>query len=609
MRFIHTGKIRINSAIIQKRKGYSLIKQARGAGKEDKSMRKSIMTNAKNEKKSKALMASALLLSFMVSASMLPLHSSAADNTRLLNAVKLDKKTQTEMKKLPSREASKTKKKSGFSIKANAASGKFGGLNWNYNSSTKTLTLSGSGKMPTYEAGIPWDIYVYEITKVVIGNGITNIGYGDFYNMESLKSVTLPESVKTIDDLTFTDCKSLTTVNMPKNLKSIGYGAFYGTALTKVTLPSTVTKVDVDAFPAKNAVTYPKKLVKMEDGSYIVAQKVPVSVKQNYNDAFKILSKVNEQRKKAGVSALKMDKDLLDAAMKRAGELAISFSHERPSGYLCFTMSGKMFGENIAYGNMTPAGVMNCWMNSDMHKANILSDDFETIGIGAVVVDGSCYWVQCFGCETDPSAKVNADNYSNKTVTQSIKIVKGTDDVLPCYYGSGTIKTGSTATPKLCFDNGCDYTRIANKYVKAASSAPKKLKVGKNNKMTALKKGKAKVTVQLKDYPNIKAAKTVKVKVKKLAKTNIKSVKSSKRQIRLSWQKKSGVQGYQVRYSPKNNFKGAKIKKIAGKSHTKATLKNLKKNKKYYVGVRTYKKQNGVMLYSNWSKTKEVKVK
>ena len=572
-------------------------------------MRKNVMTNAKNVKKSKALTVSALLLSLMVSAAIMPLHSSAADNSRLLNAVKLDKKTHTVTKELPSGNTSKAKKKSGMSMKSADKSGKFGSLKWNYNSSTKTLILSGSGKMPTYEAGIPWDTYVSEITKVVIGDGITNIGYGDFYNMDSLKSVTLPESMKTIEDLTFTYCGSLTTVNMPKNLKSIGYGAFYGTALTKVTLPSTVTKVDVDAFPAKTAVTYPKKLVKMEDGSYIVAQKVPVSVKQNYNDAFKILSKVNEQRKKAGVSALTMDKDLLNAAMKRAGELAISFAHERPSGYLCFTMSGKMFGENIAFGNATPAGIMNCWMNSEGHKANILSNDFKTIGIGAVVVDGNCYWVQCFGCETDPSAKVTANNYSNKTVMQSIKIVKGRDDVRPCYYGSGTIKTGSTATPELCFDNGCAYTGIANKYVKATSSAPKKLKVGKNNKMTALKKGKAKVTVQLKDYPNIKAAKTVNVKVKKLAKTNIKSVKSSKRQIRLSWQKKSGVQGYQVRYSPKNNFRGAKIKKIVGKSHTKATLKNLKKNKKYYVGVRTYKKQNGVMLYSNWSKTKEVKVK
>lgn len=71
------------------------------------------------------------------------------------------------------------------------------------------------------------------------------------------------------------------------------------------------------------------------------------------------------------------------------------------------------------------------------------------------------------------------------------------------------------------------------------------------------------------------------------------------------------ITGYQVQYSLKKNFKDAKIKTVKGYKKTSVKIKNLEKNKKYYVRVRTYMKNpsDSNKFYSKWSKTKKIKTK
>ena len=56
-------------------------------------------------------------------------------------------------------------------------------------------------------------------------------------------------------------------------------------------------------------------------------------------------------------------------------------------------------GENIAYGQNSPEDVMNRWMNSSGHRANILNAEFEEIGVGCYVKGSRKYWVQLFGTQ------------------------------------------------------------------------------------------------------------------------------------------------------------------------------------------------------------------
>lgn len=120
----------------------------------------------------------------------------------------------------------------------------------------------------------------------------------------------------------------------------------------------------------------------------------------DYDRAYKVIELVNKERKKKGRSSLKMDEDLMKAAMLRAAECSVSFSHTRPNGKSCFTVCKKSYGENIAYGYymMTePKEAVESWMDSSAHRKTILQKDYKSIGVGCFSKNGYCYWVQCFG--------------------------------------------------------------------------------------------------------------------------------------------------------------------------------------------------------------------
>ena len=106
---------------------------------------------------------------------------------------------------------------------------------------------------------------------------------------------------------------------------------------------------------------------------------------------------VNIERAKAGEKALTVDPDLTAAANIRAKELVTLFSHTRPDGTLCFTVSNKVYGENIAMGYSSAGQVMDGWMSSKGHRGNILDSDYGSIGVGAYRYNGTMYWALLFG--------------------------------------------------------------------------------------------------------------------------------------------------------------------------------------------------------------------
>ncbi|MCL1824056.1 MAG: CAP domain-containing protein [Oscillospiraceae bacterium] len=103
-----------------------------------------------------------------------------------------------------------------------------------------------------------------------------------------------------------------------------------------------------------------------------------------------VLKYVNEARIKNGLSALKLDSDLCGAAKVRAKEVAVKFSHTRPDGTSCFTVLNEfgikfnICGENIALGYNDAKTVVNAWMNSSSHRANILNANYKYMGLGKV---------------------------------------------------------------------------------------------------------------------------------------------------------------------------------------------------------------------------------
>ena len=119
--------------------------------------------------------------------------------------------------------------------------------------------------------------------------------------------------------------------------------------------------------------------------------------------AQEVVRLVNIERERAGLAPLTMDATLSAAAQVRAQEIDVSFSHTRPDGTSCFTVlkefgiGYRACGENIAKGSPSPARVVEGWMNSAGHRANILNENFTTIGVGVHAdAAGTLHWAQLF---------------------------------------------------------------------------------------------------------------------------------------------------------------------------------------------------------------------
>lgn len=159
-----------------------------------------------------------------------------------------------------------------------------------------------------------------------------------------------------------------------------------------------------------------------------------------YDEAYEVLKIVNQKRTNQGLGKLTMDKDLLAAAMLRAAELTVEYNHLRPNGERCFTACDKMYAENIAYGYGSAADVMSGWMGSGGHKTNIMTSEFNSIGVGCFQMNGVLYWVQCFGCCKADSVSQPA----NVKKTYKVSLTSGVETKLVNPVGSKV--SGFTAT-------------------------------------------------------------------------------------------------------------------------------------------------------------------
>ena len=159
------------------------------------------------------------------------------------------------------------------------ATGDGSGVTWQLtentgDSSTYTLTISGSGSMKNFPFGSdqPWYSFKQQITSVVIHPGVTSIGEcafswfpklthvdiadsvisiggNAFKSCSSLTNITIPQNVTYIGGLAFSRCTSLSSITLSNNITSIGNAAFKNcTNLTSITIPSSVISIGSNVF-------------------------------------------------------------------------------------------------------------------------------------------------------------------------------------------------------------------------------------------------------------------------------------------------------------------------------------------------------------------------
>ncbi len=224
-------------------------------------------------------------------------------------------------------------------------------------------------------------------------------------------SVTEPTAVPTTESVTTTEPPTTTKeqITTQKQTTTEEPAAAQPTTTTKkpaATQPTTTVQKPAVTQPTttakKPAVTQPTTTTKKPAATQpqTTTKKPAVTTAGLQQEVFQL---VNTERKKQGLPALRYGSEFQKAADIRAEEIVKSFSHTRPNGSSCFTIFDDLkltgywgWGENIAYGYPSAKAVMNGWMNSDGHRANILKTDFTGIAVGVYITGGTYYWVQLF---------------------------------------------------------------------------------------------------------------------------------------------------------------------------------------------------------------------
>ncbi|MGV9789880.1 CAP domain-containing protein [Streptomyces sp. NPDC003435] len=130
----------------------------------------------------------------------------------------------------------------------------------------------------------------------------------------------------------------------------------------------------------------------------------PVTVSAQAVAEAEVLRLVNVERAKVGCTPVAANSALTGLAEAFSGDMAARafFDHTDPDGATPWDRAAKagitgLGGENIARGQSDAAAVMEAWMNSPGHRANILNCDFKTLGVGVHMAPGGPWWTQDFG--------------------------------------------------------------------------------------------------------------------------------------------------------------------------------------------------------------------
>lgn len=465
-------------------------------------------------------------------------------------------------------------------------------VDWKYSDNGKTLTFSGGGAV---DKDLGYSIK--NVTKIVVKDGITDIGCAAFKDCTSLKSVDLASSVKNIaanaffncsslEDIVipngvtkinsgvFKHCKNLKKINIPDGVTVVGTNAFSNTGLTSISIPASVTVVDASAFlDCKNL------------GTIKVAKNNKIYDSRDNCNAIILISN-NEL--KVGANNTKIPNTVCSIGSK---------AFRGRTGLKTVTIPSSVKSINAsAFENCTG-------LTSVTAKKGLESIGFDAFR-GCSALNSVSF--QSGVKKIYKSAFVGCSNLKKFNIPNGVATIED-DTFRDC------VRLESITIPAS--------VKYVNPYAFSHCNSLKTIKINKNNKVynstdnlnaliikNNLTLGCSKTDLKLVPKGTKTNADAFKVVFEPKA-TILKGVNNSKASTMVvSWDKNEFATGYEVEYSVYNNFKNSKKFTVTGSNSINKTITGLTKGKTYNVRVRSYRVVDSKKYYSSWSALKKVTI-
>lgn len=444
------------------------------------------------------------------------------------------------------------------------------------------------------------------------GEEITEIGENAFKipddEIEQLKdsvnspngmiSVKIPDTVTKIGKKAF-EYNSLTTVTIPESTASIGESAFHGNRLAGLTIPDNVVELGAGAFSENNitSLKLSKNVTLIPQGAF------SMNIRLDHVDIPDTVTEIGEM----AFAGARLTSLTIPASVTKIGRKAFHLHHIEE---LTIPGTVKEIGESAFEGTFKAITLKKLTIEDGVEKIGkyaFKEGYLESVDIPSSVKElASDAFYGNAGTNNDHVVVIRVFTKSQAEKFESSDCQK------IVYVDNTPIKKKVTSKNVTLSTTAYTYTgKVRKPAVKvvvngkkvAASNYTVKYSSGRKNV------GTYKVTVTMKNNYTGKVTKTFKILPKG---TSLKSVKSSgKKQIKVTWKKQNKqTTGYKIQYTTDKKFKkSVKASTITKNKYTSKTIKKLKKNKKYYVRICTYKKVGKTTYYSTWSKVKSVKVK
>ena len=527
---------------------------------------------------------------------------------------------------------------------------------YEWNSSTKTLTFSGTGNIDN--PGYYYEKYKDIAEHIVIESGITSVNAisgepvfekscGAFYDFTALKDVDLPDTLTDIGDGTFHDCSSLTSLvsGLPEGLKEIGEYAFHLCPLEgDLKLPETVYWIKRSSFEFTN-ITSVNLNEEMILGGMSFAhcnsiKEVTIPKDITYaatmggnggrpNASFcdcesleKVIIKGKGTVMRQGDT---LENGIAGSLFIRCPSLKEIIIEEDGIEYVAET--------EFATDGRQSEGTFDMTNNPTfyIHKGSTTEKTLKNAGY--LTADNTVYIADFAKLETaiSDAESVETEKYTDESVTaftealetgkailedltstqdevdSAVKAIEDAKNALT----EKTDEPSNPSNPSNPSDSSSDPSDSSNPSDSSSNPSDSSNPSGSGQSQPSNSGSSQPTSAQ----PATNAPTTASPKVTpptattvtKPAKVKVVKLKAKKKKLNVSWKKVSGATGYEVKAATNNKF--TKNKKTVTVKKNKVTIKNLKPKKKYFVKVRAYKLANGRKYYGKWSKVVKKKVK